>query len=82
MLDTDSKQLLKTFGARVRELRKSKDMSQELLADECKLDRTYIGGVERGERNISLANILKIAVALDIDIVELFHFQKSKSAKK
>ena len=56
----------KGFGARVREMRKSKGLSQETLALMCDLDRTYIGGVERGERNISLVNIHKIAAALGV----------------
>ena len=49
------------FGQRVRELRTEKGFSQEGLALACDLDRTYIGGIERGERNVSLVNIQKIA---------------------
>ncbi|MHB8303735.1 MAG: helix-turn-helix domain-containing protein [Acidobacteriaceae bacterium] len=60
------------FGERVRELRKEKGLSQEALALACDLDRTYIGGVERGERNISLLNIQKIADALGVSARELF----------
>jgi transcriptional regulator with XRE-family HTH domain len=56
----------------VRELRKRKQLSQETLALACNLDRTYIGGVERGERNISLVNIHKIAEALGVDAREMF----------
>ena len=56
----------KHFGARVREVRKSKGLSQESLSLMCGLDRTYIGGVERGERNISLVNAYKIADALEV----------------
>ena len=62
----------KTFGARVRDLRKEKDISQEALADLAGLDRSYIGGVERGERNISVGNIEKIAIALNVEIRVLF----------
>jgi transcriptional regulator with XRE-family HTH domain len=62
----------KRFGERVRELRKMKGLSQEALALTCDLDRTYIGGVERGERNISLVNIHRIAKALGIEPKELF----------
>ena len=54
------------FGTVVRSYRKSKGWSQEKLASETGLDRTYIGGVERGERNIALLNIFRIAEALDV----------------
>jgi len=60
------------FGARVRQLHVQAGDSPEGFAHECGLDRTYIGGIERGERNVSLANIEKIAVALGIPISELF----------
>jgi len=65
-------QLQRHFGARVRELRKQKGLSQEALALACDLDRSYIGGVERGERNISLLNIHKIADAIGVSARELF----------
>ncbi|MCI0700493.1 MAG: helix-turn-helix domain-containing protein [Planctomycetia bacterium] len=65
-------QVLTRFGERVRELRKKAGFSsQEAFADECGLDRTYIGGIERGERNISLANVARIASALKITISQL-----------
>jgi transcriptional regulator with XRE-family HTH domain len=62
----------KRFGERVRQLRKEKGLSQEALAQACDLDRSYIGGVERGERNVSLVNIQKIAMALGVSARELF----------
>jgi transcriptional regulator with XRE-family HTH domain len=65
-------QIQKRFGTRMRHLRKDKGLSQESLALACGLDRTYIGGVERGERNISLINIHKIARALGVPAKELF----------
>jgi transcriptional regulator with XRE-family HTH domain len=65
-------QIQKDFGERVRSLRKQKGLSQESLALACDLDRTYIGSVERGERNISLLNISKIAIALGVPAKELF----------
>jgi transcriptional regulator with XRE-family HTH domain len=52
------------FGQRVRELRLERDQSQEGLAHAAGLDRSYVGGVERGERNVSLDNIYRLAAAL------------------
>ncbi|MBI3610908.1 MAG: helix-turn-helix transcriptional regulator [Nitrospirae bacterium] len=60
------------FGARVRMLRTKKGLSQEAFADLCGLHRTYIGAIERGERNISLENIEKIARALGVSVQFLF----------
>jgi transcriptional regulator with XRE-family HTH domain len=57
---------LALFGSKVRKIREEQDLSQEELAAEADIDRTYIGGVERGERNLSLKNILKIARALKV----------------
>jgi transcriptional regulator with XRE-family HTH domain len=63
----------KHFGERLRSLRLTKGLSQEALAHSCGLDRTYIGSVERGERNISLINIHIIAAALGVPVAELFN---------
>lgn len=63
--------VLKRFGCRVRDLRKQMGWSQEIFASRCGLDRTYVGGIERGERNVSLRNIEAIASALGISIAEL-----------
>ncbi len=60
------------FGKKIRELRESKGFSQEDFAYEAGLDRTYMGGVERGERNISVLNIIRIASALKVEVGELF----------
>jgi transcriptional regulator with XRE-family HTH domain len=65
-------QLLKRFGNRVRELRQAKGLSQEALAEHCDLDRTYISGIERGRRNVSLENISAIARALNVTLSRLF----------
>lgn len=59
------------FGARLRELRQAKRQSQEAFAASCGLDRTYISGIERGKRNVSLRNIELLANALGISISEL-----------
>jgi transcriptional regulator with XRE-family HTH domain len=62
----------KQFGERVRELRLAKGLSQEELAFRAGMHRTYLGGIERGERNPALRNIAAIAEALGITLSELF----------
>jgi transcriptional regulator with XRE-family HTH domain len=59
------------FGARLRELRQTRGLSQEAFATACGLDRTYISGIERGKRNVSLRNIEVLANALGITISQL-----------
>jgi transcriptional regulator with XRE-family HTH domain len=59
------------FGERVRAFRSRLGLTQEELGAAAGLHRTYVGGVERGERNVSLLNILKLAAALQVDAGEL-----------
>jgi transcriptional regulator with XRE-family HTH domain len=66
-----SVRLLARFGKRLRELRLRAGYSQEAFADRCGLHRTYIGSVERGERNVSLLNLANIAEALEVSLAEL-----------
>jgi transcriptional regulator with XRE-family HTH domain len=63
---------LQLFGLRVKQLRLAQGLSQEELGALANLDRTYISGIERGKRNISLKNILHIASALNVSVSELF----------
>jgi len=68
-------EILKKFGKRVIELRTQKGFTSQMsFALKAKLDRTYVGGIERGERNVSLENIQKIAKTLGISLEELFRF--------
>ncbi len=67
----------KWFGERVRELRQEQGLSQEELAFKSGVHRTYLGGIERGERNPSLKNISAIAQALGVDLPELFIFRRT-----
>ena len=60
------------FGKVLRQRRRKLGVSQEAFADLCGLDRTYVGGIERGERNVALVNIEKLARALRISLSELF----------
>ena len=66
------KAIEKQFGERIKELRTIKGLSQEELAFKCVVHRTYLGGIERGERNPSLRNISAIAEALGVQLSELF----------
>lgn len=63
--------ILGELGDRVRELRLAKDFSQEAFADLCGLDRTYISGIERGKRNVSLRNLKVIADSLGVTLSRL-----------
>lgn len=64
--------ILLAFGQKVQELRKERNLSQEQLADLAGVHRTYIGMIERAEKNITLCNIERIAKALKLDIKDLF----------
>ena len=66
--------LKRSFGQRVRSLRNAAGMSQMDLGERSGLDHTYVGGVERGERNLSIEAIGKLAQGLDMEISELFRF--------
>lgn len=62
---------LKKVGKNIRKARKEKGISQESLALSADLDRSYVGGVERGERNIAIVNLKKIADALNVSVSQL-----------
>jgi len=70
------KQLLQQFGKRIRELRTARGLSQEQLADETGFHRTYIGMVERGERNLSLSNVAVFARFFELGVSELLDFKR------
>lgn len=67
-----SKSLRNKFGKKIRELRRHKGWSQEDFADKAGLHRTYIGSVERGDQNVSIDNIEKIAKTLGCSLEQLF----------
>lgn len=60
------------FGKALRVRRRKQGLSQEEFADLCGLDRTYVGGIERGERNLALVNIEKLARAFKVSLSDLF----------
>jgi XRE family transcriptional regulator, regulator of sulfur utilization len=64
--------LQRRLGARIRELRSKRKWSQEQLAEACRLHWTYVGQVERGERNLTLQSIEALAKGLDMRISDLF----------
>ncbi len=69
---TNEEKIQKEFGDRLRSIRESKGISQEKLALDANMDRSYVNSVENGKRNISLANIVKIATALDQSACDFF----------
>lgn len=71
----EDKELLQKVGEQIRHLRTEAGLSQEKLSFECNLDRTYIGSVERGERNIAVINLNKLAKALNVSISELLEIE-------
>jgi len=74
--------LLKEFGNRIRQLRTDENFSQEQLSFKTGFHRTYIGMIERGERNISLTNMAIFAKAFSLTIDELLRFKNSKELFK
>ena len=65
-------EVLRDIGINIRQYRKQKGWSQEDLAFECEFHRTYIGAVERGEKNITILNLLKIKEKLGVRLVDLY----------
>ena len=72
MIMKQNLQNLIKLGNKIQALRKSKGFSQEGFAIEVGLDRSYMGGVERGERNVATLNLIKIAKALKVEVGDLF----------
>jgi len=70
-----NKKLLLKFGEKIRKVRKENGLSQEELAEKAGLHRTYIGMIERGEKNITLTNIEKISKALNIELTQAMDFK-------
>jgi len=65
-------EVLRNIGQNIRKYRKQNGWSQEDLAFECELHRTYIGAVERGEKNITILNLLKIKEKLGVRLIDLY----------
>jgi len=71
MASIDDKKFLRTLGERIRAKREERSLTQQQLGDRCKLHRTFVGSVERGERNIAILNLRLIAQTLRVSLVEL-----------
>lgn len=71
-----SNTIVKAFGARIKSIRLKRGFSQEQLGLISGLDRTYISGIERGLRNVSLINLERLAIALDVAPAELLNFNE------
>lgn len=80
-IQKSSSGILTQFGARLRELRQKAKLTQEALALNSGLDRSYVGQVERGERNVSLENIARLADALDIAPYRLLEPPRTRISK-
>nr|WP_315457608.1 helix-turn-helix transcriptional regulator [uncultured Sphingorhabdus sp.] len=70
-IKTDRDNHLKQLGAAIRELRKTEGLSQEALADACGIERSHMGKIERGERNVSVLNVIRVARALSTSVASL-----------
>jgi transcriptional regulator with XRE-family HTH domain len=70
-LRTPSQSLIGTLAENIRRLRRERNLSQEELADICGLHRTYVGSVERGERNVTLSSLELLSKALGVSVVDL-----------
>jgi transcriptional regulator with XRE-family HTH domain len=75
-MNLSDRHFLEQIGHRVRELRTARGLTQAALAERCELHRTFIGSVERGERNVSILNLRVIARALRVPITELLAADK------
>lgn len=71
MASLDDKRFLRQLGERIREQRVARGLTQEQLGEKCELHRTFVGSVERGERNLSILNLRLLAKTLRITLREL-----------
>jgi transcriptional regulator with XRE-family HTH domain len=78
-MNLDDTHFLQTIGSTIRDLRDARGMTQAQLAEACGLHRTFIGSVERGERNVAILNLRRIAKSLRVSLAELFAGAKTKN---
>jgi transcriptional regulator with XRE-family HTH domain len=70
-IKTDSDGRLRKLGAAIRAARRERGLSQEALADAAGIDRSHMGKIERGERNVSVLNVARVAEGLDVSVASL-----------
>ncbi|GMX65762.1 helix-turn-helix transcriptional regulator [Paenibacillus elgii] len=70
----ENNEVLKSIGARIRDLRKERGMSQESLGEKGGFHYSYIGQIERGEKNVTILNLVNIAAALEVSVTQLFSY--------
>ena len=75
-MNLDEQHYLQAVGLRIRTRREAQNLTQAQLGENCDLDRTFIGSVERGERNVAILNLRKIAQALRVPVQDLLADQK------
>lgn len=71
MASIEDKRFLRELGRRIREQREARGLTQQQVGDQCRLHRTFIGSVERGERNVSILNLRLMAKVLRVSLAEL-----------
>jgi transcriptional regulator with XRE-family HTH domain len=77
-MNLDEQEFLREVGLRIRTRREAQNLTQAQLGENCDLDRTFIGSVERGERNVAILNLRKIAQALRIPLQDLLSDQEGQ----
>lgn len=82
MKEKEKNDYLALFGVSLRQFRLNVGLSQEELAEKADIDRSYLGAVERGEHNLALINIIKVAKALDICPHQLLEVYKTQKVQK
>ena len=79
-MNLDEQEFLQAVGLRIRTRREAQNLTQAQLGDNCDLDRTFVGSVERGERNVAILNLRKIALALRVPLRDLLADQDDRVA--
>ena len=79
-MNLDEQEFLQAVGLRIRTRREAQNLTQAQLGDNCDLDRTFVGSVERGERNVAILNLRKIALALRVPLRDLLADQDDRAS--